>query len=192
VAVRGLSLGGWKVELARWTRDTASAAGDPDLALRAARVALRAQLGAAEYEAVRELAGPGWPALRDEVLAEVRQARAQPHGQVEIFLTEGLVAEAIAIADADAYDYRLAAQVADAAIATHPAWVIDRGKREAESIINAGKAQHYDAAVRWLARVRDAARVANREGEWRAYLDGLLAEHRRKYSLVPRLKQLVG
>jgi hypothetical protein len=40
--------------------------------------------------------------------------------------------------------------------------------------------------------VRDAARVGGREEEWRAYLDGLLDAHRRKYSLVPRLKQLVG
>jgi uncharacterized Zn finger protein len=192
VAERGLTLDGWKAELARWTRDAASAAGDAELALRAARVALRAHLGAAEYAAVRELAGQSWPDLRDEVLADVRQARAQPHGQVEILLTEDLIAEAIAISDAQAHDYHLAALVADAAIATHPAWVMAVGQRQAESIINAGKSQHYDTAARWLTRVRDAARVAGREAEWRAYLDSLLAEHRRKYSLVPRLKQLAG
>ncbi len=139
VAERGLTLDGWKDELARWTRDTASAAGQPELALRAARVALRAHVSLADYEAVRELAGPRWPALRDEVLAQVRQSRAQPQGQVEIFLHEGLIDEAIAVADAHAYYYQLVAQVADAAIASHPAWVMAVGKREAESIINAGR-----------------------------------------------------
>jgi len=57
----------------------------------------------------------------------------------------------------------MVARVAGAAIASHPAWVIDVGKRQAETIINGGKSQHY-AAARWLARARCRSRRRARGG----------------------------
>jgi len=80
--------------------------------------------------------------------------------------------------------------VADAAIATRPDWVIAASRKQAEDIMNGGKAQYYGAAARWLARARDAYRAANREPEWRAYRAELLVQHARKYKLVPLLKAL--
>ena len=56
--------------------------------------------------------------------------------------------------------------------------------------MDAGKAAHYDAAARWVERVRDAYRVLKQEPEWQAYKASLLDKHVRKYKLVPMLKSL--
>jgi uncharacterized Zn finger protein len=80
--------------------------------------------------------------------------------------------------------------VADAAITSHPDWVIKASRQQAESIMDEGKAQYYHAAARWLGKARAAYRVAGRQQEWQVYLAGLLDRHRRKYKLVPLLKAL--
>jgi uncharacterized Zn finger protein len=49
---------------------------------------------------------------------------------------------------------------------------------------------HYDEAVTWLAKARDAHLAAGREKEWRAYLEELITRHRRKYKLRPMLEDL--
>jgi uncharacterized Zn finger protein len=109
---------------------------------------------------------------------------------VDILLHESMIDEAIAIADAASYDYRLVERVARAAVAGRPEWVMKAARAQAESIIEAGRSQHYDTAVRWLALMRDAAISGGREEEWRSYLDSLLDRHGRKYKLVPMLKTL--
>ena len=62
--------------------------------------------------------------------------------------------------------------------------------KQAEDIMNGGKAQYYHSAAQWLVRARDAYRVADREPEWRAYRAELLVQHARKYKLVPLIKAL--
>ena len=62
--------------------------------------------------------------------------------------------------------------------------------RPAEEILNEGRSSHYDEAVTWLAKARDAHLTAGREKEWRAYLEELIAHHRRKYNLRPMLEDL--
>ena len=81
-------------------------------------------------------------------------------------------------------------QVADAAIQTHPEWVIRMGRQQAERIMDSGKSRYYHHAIAWLSRSRAAAIGAGRNDDWRQYVDSLLVRHSRKYSLVPRLKQL--
>jgi uncharacterized Zn finger protein len=103
---------------------------------------------------------------------------------------EGLLEDAIAIADSAPYDYAMVEQVADAAIPTHPDWVIRMGRRQAERIMDSGKPRYYHHAVAWLRRSRAAALGAGRQEDWCKYIDGLLLQHARKYSLVPQLKQL--
>ena len=78
----------------------------------------------------------------------------------------------------------------EAAIATHPDWVIKTARGQAEPFMDGGKAQYYGAAVRWLAHARDAYRRAGREAEWQAYHQELMALHGRKYKLVPMLQTL--
>jgi uncharacterized Zn finger protein len=81
-------------------------------------------------------------------------------------------------------------QVADAVTTSHPAWVIKLARAQAHAIIEGANSGHYDAAARWLARWRDAARASGDESAWRAYLDDLMARHRRKYRLMPLLRAL--
>jgi uncharacterized Zn finger protein len=172
-------------------RDAATTAGDTDRALRAALVALRELRSLTDYQALQTVAGDRWPTLRDAVLAELRQAAARsPSGVGEIFVYEGLLDDAIAVADSAPYDYAMVEKVADAAIQTHPDWVIHMGRQQAERIMDGGKSRYYHHAVAWLRRSRAAALGAGRQDDWRRYIDGLLLQHTRKYSLVPQLKQL--
>ena len=56
--------------------------------------------------------------------------------------------------------------------------------------MNAGDAKHYDDAVGWLRRARDAYRAAGRPADWQGYLGTIKTTHGRKYKLVPMLKNL--
>jgi uncharacterized Zn finger protein len=84
----------------------------------------------------------------------------------------------------------LVARVADAAIETHPGWVIETCRRQAEEIMNQGGSRDYDEAVVWLAKVQEAHLAARREEEWLAYLEELIDYHQRKYKLRPMLEDL--
>ncbi|HEY3110777.1 MAG TPA: SWIM zinc finger domain-containing protein, partial [Chloroflexota bacterium] len=123
---------------------------------------------------------------RDEVLARLRRSRAfDVASRVEIFLHEGLVDDAIAAVERlGAYpDYALLERVVEAAIPSHPDWVMRTGREQAEAIVAGGYAQHYDRAARWLRHAGRAAAAAGRTDEWRAQVQALLEEHRRKYKL---------
>jgi len=191
VAGRGLDLEGQgKAELAVWLRDLAAGMGRTDVALTAALAAFRAQLDLASYLRAQEIAGAAWPEYRPALLDRLRAVRSYyPQGPVDVFLHEGLIADAIVAVDAGA-THTLVERVADAAIASRPDWVIAASRKQAEDIMNGGKSQYYGAAARWLARARDAYRAANREPEWRAYRADLLVQHARKYKLVPLIKAL--
>jgi uncharacterized Zn finger protein len=80
--------------------------------------------------------------------------------------------------------------VADAAVASHPDWVIKASRQQAEPIMDEGRAQYYDAAAHWLGKARAAYQATERQQEWQRYLAALLARHQRKYKLVPLLKSL--
>ena len=56
--------------------------------------------------------------------------------------------------------------------------------------MDAGKADRYHHAVRWVERARDAYRAAGQEANWQAFKEALLETHRRKYKLIPMLKDL--
>ncbi len=191
VAEHGLTLEGRKGTLARWLRDAAMGVGQTERALHAAIVAVRESPSLADYQAVRDLAGENWPEVRAELLNYLRQQSfVFPEGQVEIFLHEGLIDEAIAVAEKWGDDYRLIEQVVDAAIEHRPEWVIRACRQQAESIMNQGRSQHYHHAVRWLEKARTAYRIAGRETEWQEYLEALIRRHWRKYKLVPMLEAL--
>ncbi len=55
--------------------------------------------------------------------------------------------------------------------------------------MDAGKANHYDDAVEWLRRARDAYRSAGRQADWQALSQrSIRTEHGRKYKLMGLLK----
>ncbi len=190
VAEHGLTLDGAKGRLATWLCDLALAVGQSELALRAAVVAFRSAPRLDLYLRIQELGGERWPALREALLAHLRQdVWAHAEGQVDVFLHEGLVDDAIAAVEKRG-GYDLTERVMDAVVAQRPAWVIQAARRQAERIMDAGKAQSYHYAVGWLERARAAYRVAGREDDWQAYLREIRERHGRKYKLMGMLRGL--
>ena len=190
IAEHGLSLGEPKATLATWLCDLAAAMGQTERALRAATLAFRESPTLSTYLRAQELAGERWPEHRDELLGHLRRMKSYyPQGQVEVFLHEGLVDDAIAAVEGGA-THTIVAQVVDAAIHSRPDWAIRTCRQQADSIMDEGKAQYYGAAIEWLAKAREAYRAAGREAEWRAQLDELIARHQRKYKLRPMLESL--
>lgn len=178
-----------KAELAAWVRDLAAEQRRPELALRAARVAVRSVPDLAGYLRLRELAGDTWPEWRQEVLDEVRRNRRFPSGAVEILLHEGLPADALDVVEGG-WDTPLLAQVVEAAAEVVPERVIPICRRHAEEVMDAGRSTAYHHAVEWLRRARTAYRAAGRQAQWNEYLDGLIGAHQRKYKLRPMLEAL--
>jgi uncharacterized Zn finger protein len=179
-----------RAPLARWLREEARALGQTERALKAGQILLADEPGLADYQVMEALAGERWPAVREELLAQLRRRTSfYVKPQIDIFLHEECIDDAIAaLGRTSSYD--LVAQVADAAVKTHPDWVIRASRAQAEAIMDAGKATAYHHAVEWLERMRTACQAAGREAEWRAYLQELLTTHQRKYKLVPMLKSL--
>jgi uncharacterized Zn finger protein len=90
------------------------------------------------YRRAQELAGDAWSTHRDTLLAHVRRLPGYISGAVEILLDEGLIKDAIAVVDRRA-SQTLLEQVAEAAVPSHPEWVIKTSRREAEAIMNRGE-----------------------------------------------------
>jgi uncharacterized Zn finger protein len=191
IAEEGLNLQEPRAPLAKWLRDEAAKIGETTRALTATEVAFREELSLANYLRAAEIDRAQWSELRPKLLEYARHYKKSyvPEGQVDIFLYERLIDDAIAAVEPGA-THTLVERVADAAIKSHPAWVIKVSRQQAEPIMDEGKAQYYSAAAKWLARARVAYQNMGNYEEWRTYLADLLARHQRKYKLVPMLKDL--
>ena len=108
-----------------------------------------------------------------------------------MFLHEERIEDAIAALDAYA-SHTLIEQGVDAALQAQSQleWIIQAYCKQAEYIMERGKAELYHSAANWLAKARKANYMQGRGGEWQTYLDELLSQHGRKYKLVPMLKAL--
>ncbi len=188
IAEHGLTLYGDNRTLARWLRDFAADDGQDELALRAARAAFNTSTSLADYQAVQSLAGAEWPQIKAELLKHL--ASQGYAGQVDIYLYEGMVDEAVQTMNKGIHGYNTLERVVDAAYESHPDWVIAQCKAQAERIMGAGKSKYYHHAVRWLGKARRAYLAAGRDEQWSAYLEGLISKHTRKYALRPRLEEL--
>jgi uncharacterized Zn finger protein len=193
IAQAGLVLPGYcTYAFATWTRDFAVEVDAPSVALMAATIAFKAEASFADYQKVEALAGPEWTTIKADLLAHLRTLETwiDPKARVDIFLHEGLIADAIALVSAlSSYQADLVYRVMDAAIADYPDWVIENACRRAESIMDAKKSEHYGHAIEWLRKARAAYLQANRRSDWITYHTHLLQTHARKYKLVALLKQ---
>jgi uncharacterized Zn finger protein len=187
-------IAGSVVPLANWLRDYAGGMGKTAVALKAARAAFEHSLSLEDFRAVRTWAGGDWADIRKDLLA--RLARA-PHAydRIAIYLSEGLIDEAVrTVGDQfgyGAHDETLM-RLASAAHASHPEWVIRLAMHQANSIMDANRANHYALAAQWLEKAALAHEVLDREDDWRRCLDELIDRHRRKYKLRPLLEGLKG
>src|SRR6266700_550549 len=192
IAEHGLSLEGRKASLAKWLRDQALSMGEKTRALTAAEVAFRDEINLENYQRMAEIAGEQWPERRTGLLDYARQTKSSyPKGQIDVFLHEGLIDDAITVLDPYA-SHTLVEQVVDAALQSPSQldWVIQACRKQAEYILDRGKAELYSSAANWLAKARKAYHMLGQKEEWQTYLDELLSQHGRKYKLVPMLKAL--
>ena len=193
IAEHGLSLEGQKAPLAKWLREQAGKMGKPDLALRAAEIAYQEEISLENYLRAAAIAGEQWTDRRTVLLDYTRSKKSfSQQGQVEVFLYEGLLEDAIASLEPYA-SHTLVEQVVDAALQSqsHFEWVIQASRKQAEPIIEGGKAEYYYSAAKWLAKARTAYQALGCKEEWKSYLSDLLSRHGRKYKLVPMLKALL-
>ena len=192
IAEHGLSLEGRKASLAKWLRDQALSTGEKTRALPAAEAAFRDEISLENYQQVAEIAGEQWPERRTELLNYARHTKSSyPKGQIDVFLHEGLIEDAITAQDPYT-SHILIEQVVDAALhaQAHLDWVIQACRKQAEYIMDRGKADLYSSAANWLTKARAAYLALGHEEEWQSYLNELLSQHGRKYKLVPMLKAL--
>ena len=97
MAEHGLSLEGQKAPLAKWLREQAEIMGKADLALRAAEIAYREEISLENYLRIAAIAGEQWTERRTALLEYTRYKKIiLQQGQVEVFLHEGLLDDAIA------------------------------------------------------------------------------------------------
>jgi len=190
----GLKLNGTRnVALAEWLRDVASAHGDNETAQEAAIAAFKAEPSMATYRAAREVAGDDWSRIRDELLEHLQRrspGRETAREYVEIFLSEDLIGEALAIAEESGH-YTVVEPVVEAVWDDRPEWTIAACKDQAEPIIEEGQSDRYRHAVQWLRYAGKAAQAGDDLGAWREYVEALRDDHYRKYKLRPMLDDLL-
>ncbi|MGL5036040.1 MAG: SWIM zinc finger family protein, partial [Microcystaceae cyanobacterium] len=137
--------------------------------------------------------GEDWELFKENLLDFLRdlQPREFRGEKITIFLKEGLITEAIALAnDLSNYESDLLQKVMGAAMAVNPQWVINKARPFAEEIMNAGKAESYDHAVNWLKLVKKAYFAADQKLDWERYYSELRNIHQRKRKLMGLFKDL--
>lgn len=193
IAQSGLNLPGkCQYELGIWTSDLAIELGDSEAALLAIKAAFQVKPSFFDYQKMAELAGENWESVKTDLLRIIRTDSdgGTESAKVDIFLHEGLIDDAIAIAsELSSYNSELIHRVMDAAIPHNPSWVIDNARRRAEKIMDAGKAEYYYYAVEWLKKARNAYLESGNKADWLSYRQNLMQTHARKRKLMGMFQQ---
>jgi uncharacterized Zn finger protein len=178
--------------LAHWLRDYAGGLGQVELALTAGCAAFAYTLSLEDFQAVRNLAGERWPEVQPCLLEPLARA-PYAYDRVKIYLSEGMIDTAVHSVgerlDVGYYDGPIM-ELAEAAYASHSAWVIRLSRAQADDIMDANKSQHYERAARWLQAAGRAYRACGKADEWCSEVTALIAKHRRKPKLRPLLEEL--
>lgn len=190
VAEKGLTLEGiGRIALPMWTSELAESLGGSAGALEAALVAVRHQPSLGTYQRVEELAGDEWPHHRDALLEEIKSWNVDAANIVEILLYEGLIQDAVSMADQHPHNYGLHRRVVGRALEAAPEWVVRVARRHAEDIMDHGRSTYYQEAVDWLAHARDAYVNMDAADEWNAYLESIRQAHGRKHKLMGVMRE---
>jgi len=193
IAQMGLQLNGnCQYDLGTWTSDLAQKLGDQTTALQAKKLAFQAHPSLEGYQDIKDLAGKEWASIKPELLKMLCVSTSWEIDtvKVDIFLYEGLIDDAIAIAnEMGHYHSDIIHHVMNAAIPHRPEWVITHACRRAEAIMDAGKAEYYDAAVEWLKKARAAYLASDKQADWSNYRAKLMEIHARKRKLMGMLQQ---
>ena len=195
IALQGLRLDNnnpyMEFDFATWTSDLAEGMGNTSEALEARIIAFKAKPSYRDYQRIEALAAENWPEVRETLLQYLRTAQTWglEQAQVDVFLHEGLLDDAISMASGLSSFYsQLVRRVMDTVIDTHSQWVVENARLRAESIMDAGKAKDYNSAVEWLKRVKAAYYALGKEADWSFYYKKLLNQHSRKHKLMGLMK----
>ncbi|MBK1990669.1 SWIM zinc finger domain-containing protein [Sphaerospermopsis aphanizomenoides BCCUSP55] len=193
IAKTGLDLpGNCEFQLATWTSELADKLGDKQANLLATKMILKVQPSLADYQKIKHLAGEDWEKMKSDLIKILHNygGWGTESAKVDIFLSEGLIDDAIKIVkELDAYHSDLIHRVMTAAIPHNPGWVIANARRRADLIMDASKAQYYSDAVDWLKQARAAYLASGREADWVKYREKLKQVHGRKRKLMGLLKE---
>lgn len=193
IAQSGLNLpGNCQYELGIWTSDLALEWGNSEAALLAIKAAFQIKPCFVDYQKMAELSGENWETVKTDLLKIVRSYSGwgTESAKVDIFLSEGLIDDAIAIvSELSSYYSELIHRVMDAAMSHNPGWVITNSRRRAEKIMDAGKAEYYYYAVEWLKKARNAYLESGKKADWLSYRENLMQTHARKRKLMGMFKQ---
>jgi len=190
VAEDGLALDTYRTDtLAEWLRDRAASDGNETLALEAAITVFEQSPSLSSYEAVEEIADD-WETVKRDLLDTLREQEPTSRHAAEVFIHEELYDEAIEVAERSRR--RGVIETVSTAVVEHrPEWMIETCKAQAEPIVEQGKHDSYETAVRWLRHAGDAAQAADELDQWRAYVEQMQEEHYQKYKLRPMLDDLL-
>ena len=194
IAQAGLNLpGNYMYDFAAWTSDLAQGLGHTSIALNAAIIAFEARPSFRDYTKVENLAGDIWEEVKLDLLEILRDSNnwCASEAKVDIFLHEGLIDDAIKTVKKDTY-YRSESvhRVMQAALPDRPDWVINNAVIRAEEIMNRGKADRYEDAVRWLKKVKAGYLQLGQQAEWSNYRASLEYTHGRKRKLMDLFNEL--
>lgn len=181
----GLKLSGnCQYKLASWTADLAKELENPEGELEARQSAFCYNPTSADYFRLKELTGENWSTIQPDLLKFLRQHKSwgTTEVKVDIFLSEGLIDEAIAcVTDLSDYHLEWLHRVMDAAMSERPDWVIENARPRAEAILNRKKSESYNQAINWLKKVRAAYIQKEQWNRWKTYRQELLQTHARKH-----------
>jgi uncharacterized Zn finger protein len=180
-----------RYQLADWTSNFATELGDIETALSARITAFKLRPTLQDYHRIESFAGDDWQQLKLDLLAHLQTVDSWQYDteKVGILLYEGAIDAAVkAVSDGYHSEY-LVWQVMDAAIDSHPQWIIDKSRQSATAIVDRAKADAYQTAVNWLMRMRSACMRADRETEWQDYRSQLFATHGRKRKLMTLMSE---
>ncbi|MGL5196496.1 MAG: SWIM zinc finger family protein [Chroococcales cyanobacterium] len=194
VGEMGLKLpGNCQYELASWTADLAEELGNSEVELEARQSAFYENPTATDYFRIKELTGENWSQLQADLLNALRPHTSweKTEVKVDIFLSEGLIDEAIASVNGlGTYKLDLVHRVMDAAISERPDWVIETARPLAEAILDRKKSESYNQAINWLKKVRAAYVQKEQLEEWITYRQELLQTHARKHKFRVMLEDM--
>ena len=178
-------------ELAVWTAALAKQLGETKILLNAKIIAFKLKPSLIDYHEIRDLTEDKWNSTKEILLKylSILDSYGRYDAKVDIFLEEELIDQAIAVVEGGYCSRELRLRVMQVAAKFNPEWVINKGKALAEDIINRGKSEHYEDAVKWLEEVKRGYLASNQQEEWRSYRQQLIEVNSKKRKLMEIVKR---
>lgn len=188
LAERGLNINN-DPSTANWLAPLEESQGRTDMALRVYRIAFDAQPSIELYRHLKRLSGPGWDALRPQLLKKAGEGYMK-NTLVDIHLEEKEWDAAIAVAERDTWSTSLLEKVADKLITIRPDWVIRISIKQSDGLIAKTQSSLYPEAAKWLARAKKAYQHKGQISDWQACISNLRATYARRPALQRELAGL--